>query len=36
MAIELTHSTPEELGDFIKSETERWAVAVKKLGLKGE
>lgn len=35
-AIELTHSTPEELGAFIKSETERWAVAVKKLGLKGE
>ena len=35
-AIELTHSTPEELGDFIKAETERWAPVIKKLGLKGE
>jgi len=35
-AIELTHSTPEELGDFIKAETERWAAVIKKLGLKGE
>jgi tripartite-type tricarboxylate transporter receptor subunit TctC len=35
-AIELTHSTPEELGAFIKAETERWGVAIKKLGLKGE
>lgn len=35
-AIELTHSTPEELGAFIKAETERWAVVIKKLGLKGE
>jgi tripartite-type tricarboxylate transporter receptor subunit TctC len=35
-AIELTHSTPEELGAFIKAETERWAVVVKQLGLKGE
>jgi tripartite-type tricarboxylate transporter receptor subunit TctC len=35
-AIELTHSTPEELGTFIRAETERWGVAVKKLGLKGE
>jgi tripartite-type tricarboxylate transporter receptor subunit TctC len=35
-AIELTHSTPEELGSFIKAETERWAVVIKKLGLKGE
>ena len=35
-AIELTHSTPEELGAFIKAETERWGVAVKKLGLKGD
>lgn len=36
MAIELTHSTPEELGDFIKAETERWAPLIKKLGLKAE
>jgi len=35
-AIELTHSTPEELGAFIKSETERWAAVIKRLGLKGE
>jgi tripartite-type tricarboxylate transporter receptor subunit TctC len=36
MAIELTHSTPEELGDFIKAETERWGPLIKKLGLKAE
>jgi tripartite-type tricarboxylate transporter receptor subunit TctC len=35
-AIELTHSTPEELGEFIRSETERWGPVIKKLGLKGE
>ena len=35
-AIELTHSTPEELGTFIKAETERWGGVIKKLGLKGE
>ncbi len=35
-AIELTHSTPEELGSFIKAETERWAAVIKQLGLKGE
>jgi tripartite-type tricarboxylate transporter receptor subunit TctC len=35
-AIELTHSTPEELGAFIKAETERWAAVIKKLGLRGE
>jgi tripartite-type tricarboxylate transporter receptor subunit TctC len=35
-AIELTHSTPEELGAFIKAETERWGVAVKQLGLKAD
>jgi tripartite-type tricarboxylate transporter receptor subunit TctC len=35
-AIELTHSTPEELGAFIKAETERWAPVIKSLGLKGE
>jgi tripartite-type tricarboxylate transporter receptor subunit TctC len=36
MAIELTHSTPEELAAFIKAETERWGPLIKKLGLKGE
>ena len=36
MAIELTHSTPEELGDFIKAETARWAPRIKKLGLKAD
>ncbi len=36
MAIELTHSTPEELGDFIKGETARWAPLIKKLGLKAD
>ena len=35
-AIELTHSTPEELSAFIKAETERWGGVIKKLGLKGE
>src|SRR4051812_17612050 len=35
-AIELTSSTPEELGAFIKAETERWALVIKRLGLKGE
>ena len=33
-AIELTHSTPEELDAFIKAETERWGAVIKKLGLK--
>jgi tripartite-type tricarboxylate transporter receptor subunit TctC len=35
-AIELTHSTPEELGAFIKAETERWSSVIKQLGLKAE
>jgi tripartite-type tricarboxylate transporter receptor subunit TctC len=35
-AIELTHSTPEELGAFITAETERWGPVIKQLGLKGE
>ena len=35
-AIELTHSTPEELGAFIRAETERWGALIKTLGLKGE
>jgi tripartite-type tricarboxylate transporter receptor subunit TctC len=36
MAIELTHSTPEELGAFIKAETARWAPLIQKLGLKAD
>ena len=36
MAIELTHSTPEELADFIRAETDRWAPLIRKLGLKAE
>ncbi len=35
-AIELTHSTPEELGAFIKAETDRWGPVIKQLGLKAE
>ena len=35
-AIELTSSTPEELGAFIKAETERWAPVIKRLGLKAD
>jgi tripartite-type tricarboxylate transporter receptor subunit TctC len=35
-AIELTHSTPEELGAFIKAETERWGPVIRQLGLKAE
>ena len=35
-AIELTHSTPEELGAFIKAETERWAPVINRLGLKAD
>jgi tripartite-type tricarboxylate transporter receptor subunit TctC len=35
-AIELTHSTPEELAAFIKAETERWGPVIRSLGLKGE
>lgn len=33
-AIELTHSTPEELGAFIQAETDRWAPLIKSLNLK--
>ena len=36
MAIELVTSTPEELGTFIQSETDRWAPLIKQLGLKAE
>ncbi|MDQ8729332.1 tripartite tricarboxylate transporter substrate binding protein [Bradyrhizobium sp. LHD-71] len=32
-AIELVHSTPAELGSFIKSETDRWAPLIKSLKL---
>ena len=35
-AIELTHSSPQELDAFIRSETERWGVLIKQLGLKAE
>ena len=35
-AIELTHSTPEELGAFIRAETERYGALIKQLGLKAE
>ncbi len=33
-AIELTGSTPEELGAFIHDEIGRWSPLIKKLGLK--
>ena len=35
-AIELGSSTPEELGDFIRGETDRWGTLIKQLGLKAE
>ena len=35
-AIELVTSTPEELGAFIRAETDRWAPVIKQLGLKAE
>jgi tripartite-type tricarboxylate transporter receptor subunit TctC len=35
-AIELVTSTPEELGAFIRAETDRWAPLIKELGLKAE
>src|SRR3984893_17631953 len=35
-AIELTTSSPEELGAFIRAETDRWAPLIKQLGLKAE
>ena len=35
-AIELTTSTPEELGAFIRAETDRWAPLIKQLGLKAD
>src|SRR5262245_56801974 len=35
-AIELLSSSPEELGDFIRSEIDRWSPVIKQLGLKAE
>jgi tripartite-type tricarboxylate transporter receptor subunit TctC len=35
-AIELVTSTPEQLGAFIRDETDRWAPLIKQLGLKAE
>ena len=35
-AIELTHSTPQELDQFIRRETERWSTLIKQLGLRAE
>jgi tripartite-type tricarboxylate transporter receptor subunit TctC len=35
-AIELLSSSPEELATHIRSEIERWAPVIKKLGLKAE
>jgi tripartite-type tricarboxylate transporter receptor subunit TctC len=35
-AIELTHSTPQELDQFIRGETERWGALIKQLGLRAE
>jgi tripartite-type tricarboxylate transporter receptor subunit TctC len=35
-AIDLGASSPEELGAFLKSETERWGPVIKKLGLKAQ
>ena len=35
-AIELLSSSPEELGDFIRGEIDRWSPVIKQLGLKAE
>jgi tripartite-type tricarboxylate transporter receptor subunit TctC len=35
-AIELTHSTPQQLDQFIRRETERWSALIKQLGLRAE
>ena len=35
-AIELVSSTPEELREFVRGETERWGALIRKLGLKAE
>ena len=35
-AIDLTPSTPEELGVHLRSEINRWGPVIKKLGLKAQ
>jgi tripartite-type tricarboxylate transporter receptor subunit TctC len=35
-AIELIHSTPQELESFVRGETERWGALIKRLGLRAE
>jgi len=35
-AIDLDASSPEELGDFIRGEMDRWGPVIRKLGLKAE
>jgi tripartite-type tricarboxylate transporter receptor subunit TctC len=35
-AIDLTPSTPEELGAHLRSEISRWGPVIKKLGLKAQ
>jgi tripartite-type tricarboxylate transporter receptor subunit TctC len=35
-AIDLTPSTPEELGAHVKKEIDRWTPIIKKLGLKAQ
>ena len=35
-AIELSPSTPEELGALLRSEIDRWGPVIKKLGLKAQ
>jgi tripartite-type tricarboxylate transporter receptor subunit TctC len=35
-AIDLIGSSPEELGNFLRSEIDRWTPVIKKLGLKAE
>ena len=35
-AIDLVGSSPEELGNFLRSEIDRWTPIIKKLGLKAE
>jgi tripartite-type tricarboxylate transporter receptor subunit TctC len=35
-SVELVGSTPEELGEFMRSETSRWGALIRRLGLKVE
>jgi tripartite-type tricarboxylate transporter receptor subunit TctC len=35
-AIDLIGSSPEELGDFLRNEIDRWTPVIKQLGLKAE